>query len=240
MRGTFPLCFGAWLVLAMPAQALDLHQAYVLSLAQDATVRAAQAAAAAGQERVPQARAQMLPQLSASAAGYSNRLDARTGNLPSTERDYPSRNATLTLRQAVFRPMLAAGYRQAQAQADADRPLQRVAESVEGIADVDEHRSAEITRQIADEFCSACEQMPPADLSPLRIHWREIVEAESAHAAITAREEAFGTRQLVRIRHKGGANLPPHERVPARAEIKDPFGFDLQLHEVVGCADAAC
>ena len=56
MRGTFPLCFGAWLVLAMPAQALDLHQAYVLSLAQDATVRAAQAAAAAGQERVPQAR----------------------------------------------------------------------------------------------------------------------------------------------------------------------------------------
>jgi len=118
MRGTFPLCFGAWLVLAMPAQALDLHQAYVLSLAQDATVRAAQAAAAAGQERVPQARAQMLPQLSASAAGYSNRLDARTGNLPSTERDYPSRNATLTLRQAVFRPMLAAGYRQAQAQAE--------------------------------------------------------------------------------------------------------------------------
>lgn len=118
MRRKSSFLAGVLLALALPAPALDLHQAYVLSLAQDATLRAAQAAAAAGQEKVPQARAQMLPQLSLSAASYSNRLDARTGNLPSTERDYPSRNATLTLRQAVFRPMLAAGYRQAQAQAE--------------------------------------------------------------------------------------------------------------------------
>lgn len=104
---------------ARPSQALDLAQAYALSLAQDATLRAAQAGAAADQERVPQARAQLLPNLSASLGASANQLDSWQDELRTARhKRYPSDNQSVTLRQALFRPALTAGLRQAQAQVE--------------------------------------------------------------------------------------------------------------------------
>ncbi len=109
------------------ALSMDLHQAYLLSLAQDPTVRAAQAATAAGRERVPQARAQLLANVSASAAASANRLDARQEDAALERRAYyPSDNQTLTLRQPLLRPLQAAGLRQARAQVqDSEARLQQ-------------------------------------------------------------------------------------------------------------------
>lgn len=104
---------------AQPAWSLDLVEAYRLALEQDATIRAARAAAEAGRERLPQARAQYFPNISASVSRFRNDLDTTgpdaLGRTTTTNDNYTSSNNTLTLRQPLFRKQLAAQYRQAEA-----------------------------------------------------------------------------------------------------------------------------
>jgi len=112
----------AMLALCMPAQALDLLQVYQAAQAQDASLQAAKANAAAERERIPQARAQMLPNLSANLSRNENHLESTTPNFlgqeQTTRTGYPSSNKTLSLRQPLYRPQLAAQYRQAKAQVE--------------------------------------------------------------------------------------------------------------------------
>ena len=65
---------------SLPCWALDLSQAYQAALEQDATIRAARAAADARRERLPQARASLLPNLSASVTRFKNNLDRTAPN----------------------------------------------------------------------------------------------------------------------------------------------------------------
>ena len=120
---------------ALPARALDLAQVYRLALEQDSTIRAARAAADAGRERLPQARAQLLPTISANASRSKNDLETTTPDFlgrPATSNDkYTSSNESLTLRQPIFRKLLTAQYRQAKAlvegaEATLERELQNL------------------------------------------------------------------------------------------------------------------
>ncbi len=118
------------LAVLAPAWSLDLLQAYDTALAQDATVRAARAAADAGRERLPQARAALLPSLSYSGSRFDNNLTREQPNplgLPTTFRDsYLSDNQTVTLRQAIFRKPLWDAYQQAKfVVEDVDAVLER-------------------------------------------------------------------------------------------------------------------
>lgn len=118
------------LAASAPAWSLDLLQAYDTALAQDATVRAARAAADAGRERLPQARAALLPSLSYSGSRFDNNLTREQPNplgLPTTFRDsYLSDNQTVTLRQALFRKPLWDAYQQAKfVVEDVDAVLER-------------------------------------------------------------------------------------------------------------------
>ena len=54
---------------------MDFKQVYEAALAQDASIRASRASADAGREKLPQARAGLLPQISASASRNNNNLD---------------------------------------------------------------------------------------------------------------------------------------------------------------------
>ena len=105
--------------VSAPAWSLDLAEAYRLALEQDSTIRAARAAADAGRERLPQARAQFFPTISASASRSRNDLDTTApnllGNLTTTNDKYTSSSEALTLRQPIFRKQLGAQYRQAKA-----------------------------------------------------------------------------------------------------------------------------
>ena len=65
----------AALFISLPSPAMDLREAYLAALDRDATLRVSRAAARVGQERLPQARAQMLPNLSASIGHTRNDLD---------------------------------------------------------------------------------------------------------------------------------------------------------------------
>jgi protease secretion system outer membrane protein len=89
---------------------LTLLQAWKQAKANDAQLRAARAAKAAGQERLPQARAQLLPSVQFSASRFQNSLD-RQGvnslNQPLNTFDrYASENQTLQLRQPILRAQL--------------------------------------------------------------------------------------------------------------------------------------
>ena len=123
-----------------PAWSMDLMEAYRAALEQDATVRVARAAADSTRERLPQARAQLLPQLSLSVGRNSNDL-SRTqeflGRPSTTDEQYYSFNQTLQLRQPLFRKPLwdgleQAGYLVQDAEATLERELQNLGVRVAG------------------------------------------------------------------------------------------------------------
>ena len=118
-RGLLPLALA---VAFHPAGAIDLSQAYRAALDNDSTIRAARAAANARRERLPQSRAQLLPQVSLSASRYRNILDQRQPNFLGQETEnhqvYTSSSDVLQVRQPIFRMALWADYRQAQAIVD--------------------------------------------------------------------------------------------------------------------------
>lgn len=116
-RAALLLAFGS---ATTSVWSMNLTQAYEAALAQDASVRASRAAAMAGREQVPQARAQLLPNVSASLTRSKNWLDRTEPNLFGREvtssLDYFSSNWTVTLRQPLYRPQQLARLHQAQAQ----------------------------------------------------------------------------------------------------------------------------
>jgi len=104
------------------AWSMDLLQAYELAQTEDASLQAARSAAQASRERLPQARSQFYPNVSANFSYNRNDLESTTpdflGREQTTNNKYPSSNQTLTLRQPLYRSQLAAQYRQAKAQVD--------------------------------------------------------------------------------------------------------------------------
>ena len=136
-------CALAGAAAASWAQALtmDLKQVYQAALEQDATIRASRAAADSGRERLPQARAGLLPQISASAGRNNNNLDTTAPNIlgtPVTTNDkYLSDNKTLQLRQPLVNIQRWLQFQQAKSvveevEANLDRDLQNLVVRVAG------------------------------------------------------------------------------------------------------------
>lgn len=107
-------------IVATPVQALDLVQSYRLALQNDALYQAALAANRAGREAVPQALAQLLPNLSASGSRGKNATDSETpgfgGQILHGHSDYTSANSTISVRQPLYRKYNFAQYEQAKSQ----------------------------------------------------------------------------------------------------------------------------
>lgn len=121
--------------IGLPAGAMDLRQAYDAAYANDASIRASRAGAQASRERLPQAEAQRLPNVSLNAGRNYNDLTSKTrsflGQPVTTESQYYSGSQTLSVRQPLYRPYIAALVRQAQAQAnDADASLEKDEQSL--------------------------------------------------------------------------------------------------------------
>ena len=85
--------------LAAPAHAVDLSTLYRDALVSDPVYQAARAQYQANAERLPQARAGYLPQISASASVFRNHSE-RSG---AADRDYTLHSIALTLGQPIFR-----------------------------------------------------------------------------------------------------------------------------------------
>ena len=123
------------------APVMDLKQVYQAALEQDATIRASRATADSGRERLPQARAGLLPQISASAGRNNNNLDTTAPNIlgtPVTTNDkYLSDNKTVQLRQPIVNMQRWLQFQQAKSvveevEANLDRDLQNLVVRVAG------------------------------------------------------------------------------------------------------------
>lgn len=105
-----------------PVLALDLLKSYRLSLEQDAGYQASRAETAASRELVPQARAQLLPNLSSNLSRSKNQTNSETpgflGARNSSSYEYLSSSYALTLRQPLYRKYNFAQYQQAQSQVE--------------------------------------------------------------------------------------------------------------------------
>ena len=137
-------CVLASAAVATWAQApvMDLKQVYQAALEQDATIRASRATADSGRERLPQARAGLLPQVSASAGRNNNNLDTTAPNIlgtpVTTNEKYLSDNKTLQLRQPLVNMQRWLQFQQAKSvveevEANLDRDLQNLVVRVAGV-----------------------------------------------------------------------------------------------------------
>lgn len=115
-----PLLIPAPFVSSTPAWSEDLLSAYHLAVNSDADFRAAKAAEEAGEQVVTIARSQVLPTASVSAGFFKNRLDTKTV-LSQRYDEYPSKSASFSFRQPLFRLGAYAGIRQANEQRKAVR-----------------------------------------------------------------------------------------------------------------------
>jgi outer membrane protein/protease secretion system outer membrane protein len=120
---------------------MNIKQVYQAALEQDASIRASRAAADAGRERLPQARAGLLPQISATASRNNNNLDSTSPNLlgnPVTTNDqYFSDSKTVQLRQPLMNMQRWLQFEQAkslveESEATLDRDLQNLVVRVAG------------------------------------------------------------------------------------------------------------
>lgn len=128
-------------LLGNAALAMNLEQVFQKAMEQDATIRAARAALQSGLERVPQARAQLLPQVQASMSRNRNDLDTTAPNFlgqdTTTNSRYSSFGNSITLRQPLFNLQRYFQYEQAKdlvqdAQATYQRSVQELVVRVGG------------------------------------------------------------------------------------------------------------
>jgi len=93
------------LLIGVPAFGADLLQVYRDALEYDAQYASARAAHDAGQEKLPQARAGLLPSVSASANTTWNETNfkARAPGAPKMENHYNTHGYQITLTQPIFR-----------------------------------------------------------------------------------------------------------------------------------------
>lgn len=126
LRLTVSAVLGAVATMATGAS-LDLEKAYLAARVNDPATLAAQAGAQAAREVLPQARAQLLPNIGATVVRNRNQLQAETpdfrGVINANSYSYPSSNDTLTVRQPIFRKGLWAQLNQAQAQVQESEAL---------------------------------------------------------------------------------------------------------------------
>lgn len=139
MRGTSHTHLRLALVVALlgaslpaaPAAAIDLLRSYELALVNDGQLKVAKARADGGREALPQATAQLYPNVSFSYSYGHTEQDRTLESVSSPTQYYPSRAGSLTLRQPIYRMQLFSQFEEAKsrvraADAQLDTDYQRL------------------------------------------------------------------------------------------------------------------
>ncbi|MBI3777979.1 MAG: TolC family outer membrane protein [Gammaproteobacteria bacterium] len=111
------MLIAGWLLMPTALRAEDLLTAYNLARANDAKFRAAQSVYLAERERLPQARAGLMPTINARAERDRNNSETTTDSFvisrPSARFDYSSSEYSLRLSQPVYNAAIFSGFSQA-------------------------------------------------------------------------------------------------------------------------------
>ena len=209
---------------AGPAR-LDLASAWQAALANDPTVRAAAAGAESGRELLPQAEAQLLPQVAFSYNRSANELSSTSPNLVgqriTSDRNYMSSTALLSVRQPLIQPALWAAVRQARAQgADAESQFAnarqqlaaRLAEAYfalllagDQIALVESQRVAHATQLDAARKALAAGSGTRTDIDEAQAR----LDMDVAQALEARQQALLARRQLAQLVGMGFADVAP-------------------------------
>ncbi|MDH3288387.1 MAG: TolC family outer membrane protein [Betaproteobacteria bacterium] len=125
--------FAFLITVGCAAQGADLVQIYRTAQTSDAQYAAARATWAAGQERLPQGRAGLLPSVSISASTqYNDReIRFRDPTIPDNNATFNSNTASVSLSQPIYRPENFKVFEQAKTQvAQADAVLAQAAQDL--------------------------------------------------------------------------------------------------------------
>lgn len=123
--------FFLFLAVIAPLQtawSMDLLQVWVRAKESDATYKGSLLGSEASKEALPQARAQLLPNLSFSGTLNQVNLEKSERGVSSSPMDYQSTNSTLTLRQTLYRKSQFAQYFQSKEQIKASEAEEKRAE----------------------------------------------------------------------------------------------------------------
>ncbi len=133
MRALLSLSFAFPLALATAASGADLLEIYRLAQGADAQYAAARAAWSAGQEKLPQGLAGLLPSASVSASTQYNDRELRFRNPanPPSNAQFNSNSAALSVSQPLYRPQNLVSYEQSKIQvAQADSVFAQAAQDL--------------------------------------------------------------------------------------------------------------
>lgn len=212
------------------AQAADLLTVYRDALGYDAQFASARAAAVAGREAIPQARAGLLPSIGLSANTQQNDLTYARGGT-TTPVSYGSHGWTVSLTQPLFRWDRWAGYNQAEArvaQTEAQYGLAkqelivRVAQAYFDVLQANEAVAASIANRKA-----IAEQLEEAKRS-FEVGTKTVVEVHDAQARFDlarAQEISAANDQAVKIeqlRLVAGKTYPSLKDLRPKLEIPRP------------------
>ncbi len=131
MRTLAAVSIACALALSPVAEGADLLQIYRSAQASDALYAAARASWAAGQERLPQGRAGLLPSVSVSGVTQWNERDTTFRNGARNDTKFNSNSASVSLSQPLYRPQNFQAFEQAKTQvAQADVVLAQAAQDL--------------------------------------------------------------------------------------------------------------
>ncbi|MBI3041312.1 MAG: TolC family outer membrane protein [Betaproteobacteria bacterium] len=133
MRALLSVSFAFSLAAATAANGADLLEIYRLAQSSDAQYAAARAAWSAGQEKLPQGLAGLLPQASVSASTQYNDRETRSRDpaVAAVAGRFNSNSASLSVTQPLYRPQNFAAYDQAKTQvAQADSVFAQAAQDL--------------------------------------------------------------------------------------------------------------
>lgn len=238
VAGALILAMGA----ARNAGALDLMQSYQLALQQDANYQASLAEADASREAIPQARAQLLPNISGSLSRGRNDTDSKTpgflGQIVSNSYQYQSSSYSLALRQPLYRKYNFAQYGQAQSQVESaeaslDKNLQDLVVRLSGAyleALMAQHQM-ELVFSAKEAYAAQLEGAKRSFSAGTGTR-TDIDDAQARYDMIVAQElEArqnieYTRRQLQAIINQPAENLALLD--PARMELNPPAPADIE------------
>jgi len=114
--------------IGLQVDAADLLEVYRQAQGNDPTFDAARYALAAAQEKIPQARAGLLPVLNLTGNDNANRISSEFSNSPQVDRDIHAWTWTLQLTQPLIRAQNIFAYRESESQVEAARAQYALAE----------------------------------------------------------------------------------------------------------------
>lgn len=245
------------------AFSMDVVQTFKVALEQDAGIRSARAALAASMERLPQARAQLLPSVNLSLSRNTNDLVTTSpsllGGFQQNRDDYISFNKSLTLRQPLYNMQRLHLYQQSfslvdEAQFVYEREVQNLSVKVGAyyldallseeqlkVAKAQSRQFSVLVRAARDNFAAGVGTRTDVDEAQARWDMSQAVEMEARQNVVFARRqlEMLVNQPMPELQSVSGSLLLPQMLQTLQEFLDRAFAESPELRAAKARVEAA-